>query len=119
MSQQERFFAAAFLCAAGAVNVAISADPPAPATRDDTIAMQARALGLTVKHDAEGLAATIKEHAKAMGVAAQRGAKDVKSSVAHQFEIHDSTDADKAGKAHNRTEGSDKSSKSEPSTNSK
>ena len=96
MNNQRLWFLTGILCAISASNMANAADPPAPVAPEETIADQAKAVGLAVKHDAEEVAKAVKEEAKKVAVAAQQGAKEVRATVTHQIKITDD----------NKTEGS-------------
>lgn len=84
MNNQRLRFLAGFVCVVGAASVANAADPPAPTVPDDSIAAQAKAVGLTIEHDAQELAKAVKEQAKKVSAAAQQGAKQVQATVKHQ-----------------------------------
>jgi hypothetical protein len=123
VNRQGLWFLTVCLCAAGEPNMADAADP-APSTTDESIAMQARAVGLTVKHDAEEFAKAVKEQAKKVGIAAQQGAKEVQTTVTHQMKITDDNKSDKAGNTEKAekadvTDKTSKSEKPEPATHPK
>ena len=98
MNNQRFWFLTTILCVACGPQMARSTDPPAPTVPEETIATQAKALGLTVKHDAEDFAKAVKEQAKKVGVAAQQGAKEVQAKVVHQVKITDDNKTDKTDK---------------------
>ncbi len=116
MSDQWRWLLVAVLSAAIPLQIARSADPPAQDATNDTIATKARAVGLTVKHDAEEFAKAVKEQAKKVGAAAQQGAKEIQTTVVHQVKIGDDDKkarADKAAKT-DKTHETDKNEDAKP-----
>jgi hypothetical protein len=96
VNKQRLWLLMAFVCAS-ASGIATAADAPAPVAPvapDDSIAAQAKAMGLTVKHDAQELAKAVKEQAKKVGVAAQQGAKEVQAAATHHVKATDDKKAE-------------------------
>lgn len=89
MKNQRLWFLTAILCATSASSIASAADPPAPAPPDESVAAQAKALGVAVKRNAQEVAKTVKVQAKKVAVAAQQGAKEVQATVTHHIKNND------------------------------